>query len=152
MMDEKISREKKENELKIFNEAVEYFNQYEDFGTDEPIKSTKAFNSIILRDQMLSELNNLKELILNNPDSKINQLSAEEKEVFNKFIKAYSICPICGGHNHYYNLKQVYFDEEIGDLKEYLIENMNSREKKVGSLTVITGIPCCSCFKKYLKP
>jgi hypothetical protein len=148
MMDEEISREKKENELKIFNEAVEY---YEDFSTEESIKSTKAFNSIILREQMLSELNNLKELILNNPDSKISQLSAEERESFNDFIKAYSICPICGGHNHYYNLKQVYFNEEVSDLKEYLIENMNSKEKKIGSLTVITGIPCCSCFKKYLK-
>lgn len=151
-MDEEISREKKENELKIFNEAVEYFNQYDDISNHEPLKSTEMFNSILLRDQMLSELNNLKELILNNPDSKISQLSTEEKEVFNKFMKAYSICPICGGHNHYYNLKKIYFDEDVSDLKEYLVENMNSREKKIGALTVITGIVCCGCFKKYLKP
>ena len=147
-----LKENENENKLRFFNDAVEYFNEYEDASgieSSESFPSSEALYNNILRDQMLSELENLKEIILNSPDSKINQLSREEREIFNSFLKAYSFCPICGGYNH--DLKKMYFEEDIKELREYLVKNMNSRVKKVGSITVITGIPCCSCFQKYVE-
>ncbi|TXT59087.1 MAG: hypothetical protein BAJALOKI1v1_1480004 [Promethearchaeota archaeon] len=149
MMQKENDHKKK---LRFFNEAVEYFNEYEEVNgidTCESIPSSEALFSNILRDQMLTELETLKELILSSPDSKISQLSEEEKGIFHSFVKAYSFCPICGGYNH--DLKKMYFEDEFCELKKYLIKNMHSRTKKIGSMNVIMGIPCCACFEEFVK-
>jgi hypothetical protein len=137
------------SETKLFNESMEYFNLFDDINGNKSPNARENNKINILREQMLAEINNLKELIFSNPD--ISQLSDEEKELFKKFMKAYSLCPICGAHNHYFSLKKVYFNNDINKLKKFLINNVSSTEKKIESLTVITGIPCCDCFEKYLK-
>ncbi|MFX1393422.1 MAG: hypothetical protein ACFFAH_07595 [Promethearchaeota archaeon] len=143
-------REKKE--LIFFNDAIEYLDKSDT--TDElknsKIHQTENFNnkSNFLRDQMLVELNNLRDLIANNPDVKFKALSDEERNFFYDFINHYSVCPICGTFNHYYHLKRFYFSENNTAIKEKLIRLMNLKNKKLQKFNVNFGIPCCTCFKK----
>lgn len=100
-----------------------------------------------LRELMLQELDNLKNLILNNPDKKFNALSEEEKKEYNRFISYYSTCPICGQRNHFSNLKNFFFDEEKQSLRKKLIRLMNYRNP-FKKFNINFGIPCCDCYKK----
>jgi superfamily I DNA/RNA helicase len=147
MSKDMIEEEKKESS-QFFNQAIEYFN-LQDKKSQE--KKTVSKNTDILRSQMLTELNNLKDLLLNNPDAKINELSEEEKRDLNRFLRKFSTCPICGTSNHLYNLKKFYFDDEVEDIKEFLFDIMESNNNQVGNFHFQTGIPCCKCFKKYFK-
>ena len=144
-MDEK--REK--SSLLFFNEAVEYFDKSNDQQCiiDEPVRENRL-NANFLRNSMLDELNNLKDLIENNPDSKIEALSQSGKEQFNEFISFYRKCPICGNHNHYYNLKQLFFDEGKKNLIKELIRLMNIKHKKFRRYNLNLGVPCCDCYKR----
>lgn len=142
-----IEEEKKESS-QFFNQAVEYFNLQDEKSQKE---SSASENTNILRSQMLTELNNLKDLLLNNPDAKVNELSEEEKRELDKFLRKFSTCPICGTSNHLYNLKKFYFDEKVEDTKEFLLDIMESNNNQVGNLNFQTGIPCCKCFKKYFE-
>lgn len=146
--------------LIFFNEAVEYMKKYDDIDenridTRESNRSSEERNNLsahnCLRNEMLEELNRLKELILKNPDKKLNNMSEEEKKLFNKFIKRYSCCPICGNYNHYYNLKSLYFDEKLSDFKEFLLRNMQNenQNKKLNKFNINIGVLCCSCYKKF---
>lgn len=142
-------REKEKREsLQFFTQAIEYFNLQGDKSQKE---NSSSENSSILRSQMLAELNNLKDLLLNNPDAKANELSEEEKRKLDRFLRKFSTCPICGTSNHLYNLKKFYFDEEVEDIKEFLFDIMESNNNKVGNFHFQTGIPCCKCFKKYFE-
>jgi hypothetical protein len=139
-------------DLLIFNEAVEYFNKFnkKDFIFDQNINQ---LNPNQLRDDMINELNNLREIISNHPDLKFKKLSEYEKNVYYKFIKFYSVCPLCGGQNHYQNLKKFYFDEKNSHIKEKLIklidfENYRNRLKKIN---INIGIPCCKCYKEIFE-
>jgi hypothetical protein len=147
-MSKNIQEEEKKESLQFFTQAIEYFN-LQDEKAQPKISSSQTSN--ILRSQMLTELNNLKDLLLNNPDAKINELSEEERREFDKFLHKFSKCPICGSSNHLYNLKKFYFDEDAENVKEFLLEIMATKDHKVGNFHFQTGIPCCKCFKKYLK-
>jgi hypothetical protein len=145
-----LQREKTKN-LKVFNEAVEYFdrsngeNEFELNGSAS-LDST----SILLQELMLSELDNLKGIIGNDPEPKINAMTEDEKELFKRFIHYYSYCPICNQKNHIINLKKLYFNEDqelITSLKIFM-ENKNQRTRKYN---ILFGIPCCTCFKKFFK-
>ncbi len=148
-------REKQKNKrLPLFYKAIEYFDKSD---TREILISEKLnnlenrrINTTLLRDEMLNELNNLRNLIDNNPDLKLKALSKEEKEFFSSFIKFYQICPICYQYNHYRNLKKLYFDEDKRELKEKLIKFMNLRSKKLNKINFSFGIPCCNCYKKLM--
>ena len=100
-----------------------------------------------LRDQMLGELETLKELISNHPDTKLKYLSDEEKKVFQEFLKFYSFCPLCKRRNHQISIKKFYFDENHAELKKELIKLMEL--KKNNNMSVGIGILCCSCFDKF---
>ena len=149
-----IKKQKNEG-LVFFNEAIEYFDKFstQEIPLNQDTNSIDIinFNGIHLRDQMLIELNNLKDLILDNPDLKFKSLSEEEKDFFYDFINFYSVCPICMNLNHYYNLKKLFFNENKKKLKEDLIRFMKLKSKKFQNVNISFGIPCCNCFKHYFK-
>lgn len=141
----------KTKKLKVFNEAVEYFdrsNSENEIDIDEPASLDST--SILLQELMLSELDNLKGIIGNDPEPKIKAMNEEEKEFFKQFIHYYSYCPICKQKNHIINLKKLYFNEDqelITSLKKF-IEKKNQKMKKYN---IQFGIPCCTCFKIFFK-
>ena len=149
-----MSEKQKNKRLPLFYKAIEYFDKSD---TQEILISEKLnnlenrrINTTLLRDEMLNELNNLRNLIDNNPDLKLKALSKKEKEFFSSFIKFYQICPICYQYNHYRNLKKLYFDEDKRELKEKLIKFMNLRSKKLKKINLSFGIPCCNCYKNLM--
>lgn len=144
-MNEKLIKKKEEEQLVFFNDALEYYEN--EFPTTDHQNNTFSNNAVVLRDQMLFELSNLKEIIINNPDIKYESLTKREKEIFKEFIDFYSRCPICKGFNHFYNLREFYFDDLKHEVRESLIDFMNSEEK----LNVDIGIPCCNCFKNHFE-
>ncbi len=150
-MIENSFKERKNKELLFFNEAVEYFNKFDkrDFVFDQdPIQLSPNQ----LRDQMLDELNNLREIIANHPDLKLKNLNEEEKKDYMDFMKYYSVCPICQENLHWSNLKKIYFDESNEKIKEKLFKLMKlNKNKKIKRLNLDFGIPCCKCFKLYFE-
>jgi hypothetical protein len=150
-MIENIFKERKEKELLFFNEAVEYFNRFDkrDFVFDQ---DPDHLSPNQLRDQMLIELDNLRDIIANHPDLKLKDLSEEEKRKYVDFMKFYSTCPICLEINHYANLKKFYFDEGTQAIKEKLMKFMHlEKSRKIKRLNLNFGIPCCKCFKQYFE-
>jgi len=144
-----MNERSEKNTLLFFNEALEYFDKFtgQDRIVDESVREN-TFSTNFLRNSMLNELNILKDIIDNNPDSKIEALSLADKEQFHKFLSFYKKCPICGHHNHYYNLKQLFFDENKKNLIKELIRLMNFKNKKFTRYNLNLGVPCCECFKK----
>jgi len=148
-MDMKESLNKEGNKLIFFNQALEYFDYPVDIISNEKSGQTLVIgDSDLLRDEMLSELDHLKELIINNPDTKIKALSKAERDLFFEFIRTFSICPICGNQNHYFHLKKFYFSEDKKIIKQSLLNLMRLNYKK---FKLKYGVPCCSCFKKYFE-
>lgn len=148
-------REKKKKGLRFFNEAVEYIDKFDT--QDILIEETtipfdvRHYNSNFLRDEMLNELNNLRNIIRDNPDLKLKALSEDEKQIFRKFIKFYSHCPICGNHNHFFNLKRVFFDEDKKLLIKELVRLMTLNNRKLKKFNLQLGVPCCNCYKNFYK-
>ncbi|MFW9936126.1 MAG: hypothetical protein ACFFD5_00605 [Candidatus Thorarchaeota archaeon] len=132
----------------LFGEAIEYFDRFNDIGfeVNSDDKTAQINNSNVLRDQMLHELDHLKEIILNNPDRKYAQLSNKEKRKFQKFIRNYSSCPICGNFNHYSNLRKIFLEDQNQEIIESLMKFI--KIKKVKNVKISFGIPCCECYKK----
>ncbi|MFX1312315.1 MAG: hypothetical protein ACFFHD_06850, partial [Promethearchaeota archaeon] len=137
--------------LKFFNEAAEYldkFNTKDILLNEESIRNRSTTN--YLRDEMLIELNNLRNILVKNPDLKIESLTKEEKKLFFEFIKFYRFCPICGIQNHYFNLKQIFFDKEKQNLKQELIRLMIYKKEKLKKSNINLGVLCCDCYKKII--
>ncbi|TXT64589.1 MAG: hypothetical protein BAJALOKI3v1_190030 [Promethearchaeota archaeon] len=157
-MDEKEFRNEDTGKLLFFNEAVEYMKKYE-YIDQTRIQYEKEGSSSdenvdfpsenCLRNEMLEELNRLKELILNNPDRKLNKLSKDERTLFNRFIGFYKFCPVCGNYNHYHNLKTIYFNEELSEFKIFLIDYMTEKidNRKLSKFNINIGVLCCNCYK-----
>jgi hypothetical protein len=146
-----MKQNSKNNELVFFNRALEYFDYPVDQLSEKAVKSDKVFElreSDFLRDEMLSELDHLKEVIISNPDKKIAGLSDSEKEIFMEFIRTFSVCPICGNQNHYFHLKKLYFSDDKRKIKESLLHLMMLKRYKI---KFNYGVPCCNCFKKYFE-
>ena len=150
-MIENSLKKRKSNKLLFFNEAIEYFNRFDkrDFVFDQdPIQLSPNQ----LRDQMLNELNNLREIIANHPDLKLKNLSEEEKKQYSEFMKFYSVCPICEQPLHWANLKKFFFNENNQNIKEKLIKFIHlEKGRKIRRLKLDFGIPCCKCFKHYFE-
>jgi len=146
-----MNNRRKIKSLKFFNEAAEYLDKFttKDILLNEGFVGNRS-NTNYLRDEMLIELNNLRNIIASNPDSKIESLTRAEKEIFFEFIKFYRLCPICGNQNHYFNLKQLFFDEETQTLKQELIRLMKYKNKKLKKFNLNLGVPCCDCYKKII--
>ncbi|MFX1308722.1 MAG: hypothetical protein ACFE9M_04665 [Promethearchaeota archaeon] len=146
---------KKKRPLRFFNEAIEYVDKFDiqDLILEENTTSSgeRNYSSTFLRDEMINELNNLRELIRNNPDLKIKALSKQERDVFYDFIKFYRICPICRNQNHFFNLKKIFFDEEKKFVIEELIRLMTINRGKLKKINLQFGVPCCNCYKQFLE-
>lgn len=141
----------KNNDLIFFNRALEYFDYPIDqlsVETEESHKDSDPIESDFLRDEMLSELDHLKELIINNPDKKIAALNDSEKEIFMEFVRTFSVCPLCGNQNHYFHLKKLYFSDDKRRIKESLLHLMKLKHRKI---KFNYGVPCCNCFKKHFE-
>ena len=140
---------KKDKKLLIFNEALEYYDNLDSSESEycEQVKEKSPVTNV-LREQMLAELDHLKEIIGNHPDFKFESLNEEEKKFFQEFIVFYAVCPICKQKNHSHNIKQLFFNENKR-LIDDLIRIMNYNNKKLKKLNLSFGIPCCNCFKKY---
>jgi hypothetical protein len=143
-----MEEKREKTDLLFFNEAVDYFDKFvsQDILINEPVRDN-SINTNFLRTSMLNELNNLKEIISNNPDLKIEALSNEDKEKFNKFVSYYKKCPICGNPNHNLNLEQLFFDESKKNLIKELIRLINVKDKKFKNYNLTLGVPCCNCFE-----
>jgi len=144
---------RKRTPLRFFNEAVEYIDKFDNqdllIQENTNLLDSRNNNSTFLRDEMLNELNNLREIIRNNPDLKIKALSEKEREVFYNFVNFYKNCPICGNQNHFFNLKHLFFDEEKKIVIEQLIKLMSLNKGKLKKIKFQFGVPCCNCFKQF---
>lgn len=140
---------KKKKKFSFFNEAIEYYDNIDSIESEscEYLEEESSIKNV-LREQMLAELDHLKEIIGNHPDFKFESLSEEEKEFFQEFVVFYAICPICKQKNHSHNIKMLFFNENKR-LIDDLIRIMNYNNKKLNRLNLNFGIPCCNCFKKY---
>lgn len=152
LMTEINFKKHKEKELIFFNDAIEYFDKFDSQDIISDIESYRTEDlekdPNLLREQMVVELNNLKDIIASNPDLKFKALTEEEKNYFYDFINFYNKCPICGAFNHYYNLKKFYFNENAASLKEECMKFMNLKSNKLQKFNLNFGIPCCNCYKK----
>ncbi|MFW9970039.1 MAG: hypothetical protein ACFFDF_07540 [Candidatus Odinarchaeota archaeon] len=148
-----MSHKEKEERLRFFNEAVEYIDKFDNkelvINRDKIPLNSLSSNASFLRDEMINELNNLREIIRNNPDLKIKALTDKEREVFYNFIDFYRICPICGNQNHFFNLKQIFFDEDKKIIIEKLIRLMTLNREKLQRNNFHLGVPCCNCYKEF---
>ncbi|MFX1241325.1 MAG: hypothetical protein ACFFA7_08770 [Promethearchaeota archaeon] len=149
-----MSEKENNTRLKFFNEAVEYIDKFDNHELKNkviisPFASVNN-NTTFLRDEMINELNNLREIIRNNPDLKIKALTDKEREIFYKFIKFYRVCPICGNQNHFFNLKKIFFDEDKKKVIEELIRLMAIDKKSLKKINFQLGVPCCNCYKEFL--
>ena len=107
-----------------------------------------------LRDEMLGELRRLQRIMNSAPrEEPATKLSPEEKVIYDRFMKLFARCPVCGSSNHSTYLDDFYFrpeKEKIG-LRDSLIRIISKTDNfdHVFSQTKLTiGIPCCNCFKK----
>jgi len=144
----KISKKKQKEQLIFFNDALDYFESNYIF-TNE-ISQEKMVNwsrRNLLRDEMLSELDNLKEILSHGLTFK--DLDDTEKEAIYNFMSQFSRCPICRGFNHARNLKEIYFNKEYYNLIKALSRLLEKKRNQM-NLNIDLGIPCCICYKSYL--
>ena len=148
-----MREKKKKKPLRFFNEAVEYIDKFDTIDMlieDNTVPlELKDYSSNFLRNEMLDELNNLRNIIKNNPDLKLKALTKAEKQTFQNFIKFYSKCPICGNLNHFFNLKRVFFDDDKKLLIKELIRLMTLNNRKIQKYKLQLGVPCCNCYKNF---
>ena len=87
-MKDKILSKRKDKDLLYFNEAVEYYNRFDkrELNFDQEIDH---LNPNQLRDEMINELDNLREIISNHPDIKYQSLPEDQKQCFNEFMRTY---------------------------------------------------------------
>ncbi|TFF63704.1 MAG: hypothetical protein EU521_00630 [Promethearchaeota archaeon] len=155
-MSEEVNKNRSKSEFGFFNTAIEYL---EDRFTPAECTSD-SLNELShecddldhknqLRNEMLAELENLKELLISHSNLDVKSLPEDERKNFRRFINFYSRCPLCGNYNHYFNLKRLYFSEEHHILKEKLTKfiNLGIENKKVSDIHV--GVPCCMCYKRF---
>ena len=142
---------KKDKDLLIFSEALEYYDNMDSIESEdcEQLEEDSSMKNV-LRKQMLEELDLLKQIIGNHPDFKFESLSVEEKKFFQEFVVFYAVCPICKQKNHSHNIKKLFFNENK-QLIDDLIRIMNYNNKKLKKLNLNFGIPCCNCFIKYFE-
>lgn len=147
--------EEKNKKLIFFNEALKKFEYINVSRTDNirNINTRLISNLDLLRDEMIEELNRLKEIITYNIDfSQVKKIRKPfEKDPFYDFVINFLRCPVCGGFNHYYDLKNIYYNDKYEKLREELLKLYKIKNKDFKKLKISFGIPCCSCYQKYFE-
>ncbi|MHA1804142.1 MAG: hypothetical protein ACTSU4_06350 [Promethearchaeota archaeon] len=138
-----------------FKKAVDYFEMILEpnfDAPDSPLGKIKKniINANNLYEEMLQEINNLRDVLLNYSIKEQDSMSPKEKELFHKFMTFYATCPICNKKNHQNYLKRFYFsdDPNIMQIKNALIKLMMMEPQESW---IHVGIPCCECHDKYFK-
>ena len=135
------------------NEILDYFDieieSEPDLSQDIKLTTKIRKNSNFLRDEMVNQLSRLNEVMLSNPDLKLETLSEAEKVIFHDFMRFYSICPKCKMPNHNLHLKKLYVLEENEKYKNELIRFMSLEDKKEQDFRINFGVLCCNCFKYF---
>jgi len=112
------------------------------------LDQTNIYNNLIGMTHSIAEVGN--RIIY---DIDVTSLNEEEKEIWKKFLRFYSTCPICGKHNHENYLESFFLSSSPVKLKikKFLIDYMEYKEEldEYFSANLKIGIPCCSCFNKY---
>ena len=158
---------------KLKNQILEEYEAFKNFYSMCPICQKENLNHIncekfyfyakftffknVLLEKM-NEVNNLEELnddkyyfgipcedcfkIVRNIQGKFSDL-----DQIQKFILKYRTCPICGSKNHDNYLLEFYYDNSKIDLRNNLIQFMDS-SRSMKNIKVNFGIPCCTCFTK----
>ncbi len=149
-----IKTTSKKNKSWFFsNEVLNYFDieieSEPDLSQDIKLTTKIRKNSNFLRDEMVGQLSRLNEIMLSNPDLKLETLSEAEKVIFHDFIRFYSICPKCKMPNHIMHLKKLYIHEENEKYKNELIRLMSLEEKKKQDFRINFGVLCCKCFQYF---
>lgn len=79
-----------------------------------------------------------------------NSLSKKEKEICDKFIDYFSICPICHRTNHINYIRKFYFSKkkEHIKIKKQLLKLVQKSQDfdEIYYNKIILGIPCCNCY------
>ena len=148
--------EESNKNLVMFNAALEYFEEIEyceDKIVYEPVREEirpLELNNL-LRNEMLLELDNLKEIFSSNSEIRemFEKSDDPNADAFYNFIMQFSRCPICNGFNHFKILKDIYYSEEYQDLVKNFLNLM--KNEKLDNLNIEIGIPCCVCFNVYLQ-
>jgi len=107
--------------------------------------------------QCTTILNSLALKILENIGTKFtieklkNHLSAEERELYNKFINRFSTCPICKKSNHLTYLNRFYFSKvpNVVQLRKSLLSLLIKMNDFKYPNEIALGIPCCRCHDKF---
>ncbi|MHA1689648.1 MAG: hypothetical protein ACTSUN_09985 [Promethearchaeota archaeon] len=138
-----------------FKNAVDYFEtilEPKSDATNSPLDKSRKdlINANNLYEEMLQEINNLRDILLNYSIKEQDSMSQKEKELFHKFMTFYATCPICNKKNHQNYLKRFYFsdDPNLMKIKNALIKLMMA---KTQNSWIHVGIPCCECHDKYFK-
>lgn len=150
-MKKDFGMKKPSQELSLFNDALDFYDRCESSGPSIDVIELDFENPKTLREQMLVELTNLKEILVNYTDDEIESLIEEEIDTFEDFIKYYIECPICGEKNHLTNLKSLFFNEKNKRYKDELIRLMKMNYSYYNKINLRLGIPCCKCFQKYFE-
>ena len=82
----------------------------------------------------------------------LKDLPPEEKDAYMVFIQFFSICPICGAHNHEKYLKRFFLsrDPVSNSLRKQLFALMDDSQEfeEIYYNEIELGIPCCDPSKK----
>jgi small GTP-binding protein len=82
-------------------------------------------------------------------------ITEEEKYLFHKFLKFFSICPVCNNENHENYLRAFFLEEDPNKaaLKQRLLSLMSESRSfdDLYSNKISVGIPCCNCFKLFFQ-
>ncbi|MFX0101628.1 MAG: hypothetical protein ACFFCS_18780 [Candidatus Hodarchaeota archaeon] len=111
-----------------------------------------------LRDEMLQELRRLQEIMGGRSchDKEKSMLSGFDRVVFDRFMRVFSRCAICGKENHESYLEDFFFSPkpEKAGLRDAVVRLIRKTEH-IGDLCseskVFMGIPCCDCYKKIFR-
>jgi len=107
-----------------------------------------------LRQDMLAELRRLERVFGVSPgDELAEKLSPAERKTYERFMKLFSRCPVCGEQNHDSYLQDFFFRTEpeklaMRDSLVRLIEKTTDFDQVYTNGKLAIGIPCCNCFKK----
>lgn len=126
--------------------------------TDKIQETAETRGLISLREEMLAELERLRQIMEGcdyNAEEDYNNLSEEEKEIFDNFLESYSKCPICNESNHKGYLMKFYLDSSPDkiQLKEKLLKLMKESKNfdEIYYNKISLGIPCCMCFNEVFE-
>ncbi len=138
----------------LFSKAHEYFfkgcNEDKNSNLDRSnIQESNSYAlSDIIREQMITQIIQLRDLFYETEDIELTKLNKFERKEFYNFLNSFSKCPLCGAKNHKKDLIRYFFDKEQDKMKAKLREIRKNSKKLSKKVKLSSGILCCTCYKK----